>query len=90
MNLPNFTAQASLYRTNAHYRMVGNSASSSAGMVVPAIPSCRNCDAILDRCIENGGHPRAVCAACAVGRCSDGVENPPPGDPFPGPPRWLW
>jgi len=50
--------------------------------VVPAIPACRNCDDILDNCLQNGWRPRAVCNACASGYC---YEEPPPPDPFPDP-----
>lgn len=76
MNLPKFTAADSLYRSTGHYRL-GPSAILHDGTVVPAIPACRNCDYILDRCAENGGFPRAVCAACARGNCYSGVERPP-------------
>jgi len=83
MNAPIFTAEASLYKSSGYY-CGGQSADSHAGTVVPAIPFCGNCDEILDNCARNGGRPRAVCRACAIGDCFSGVENPPP--PLP----WQW
>ena len=87
-NLPGFTAEASLFKMSGGYCQTGHSADSHAGTVVPAIPFCDNCDEILDRCAENGGRPRAVCRACAIGNCFSGVENPPPRNPWETPPRW--
>ena len=81
INMPNFTAEASLYRSSGSYRS-GQSADSRADTVVPAIPFCGNCDYILDRCARNGGRPRAVCRACAIGNCFSGVEDPTPGNPW--------
>ena len=56
--------------------------SSPTDTIVPAIPVCRNCDYILDRCEINDWRPRALCNACAAGNC---YEEPPPPDPFPNP-----
>ena len=76
MNIPGFTAEASVYRTQRDY--LGNGfADSHSGTVIPAIPFCGNCDEILDRCAETGGRPLAVCRACATGNCFSGVEKPP-------------
>lgn len=90
MRLPPLTAADSLYRSSGHYRPV-RTGEAGAATVVAAIPFCGNCDDILDRCAENGGRPRAVCRACAVGNCFSGVENPleplfPPRQRFP----WIW
>lgn len=87
MNMPGFTAESSLYANSGFYRQT-QLAGSGSDTVVPAIPFCGNCDYILDRCAENGGRPRALCHACAVGNCFSGVEVPPPDDPFPWRPRW--
>lgn len=81
MNMPGFTATESLYKSSSYYRR-GQSADSHADTVVPAIPFCGNCDEILDRCARNGGRPRAVCRACAIGNCFSGVEDPTPGNPW--------
>jgi hypothetical protein len=78
MNMPGFTAEVSLYNMSVGYCHSEQSADSHAGTVVPAIPFCGNCDEILDRCSQNGGRPRAVCRACAIGDCFSGVERPPP------------
>lgn len=86
IDMPGFTAEASLYRSSGYYRH-GQSADSHAGIVVPAIPFCGNCDYILERCERNGGRPRALCYACEIGNCFSGVENPPPPPP---PPPWDW
>lgn len=96
MNVPGFSADASLYRSTTSYTtggyLHGQSANSQTGTVVPAIPFCGNCDYILDRCSRNGWRPTAVCNACVSGDCFSGVENPIP--PYPwgwNPiPRWGW
>ena len=77
MNIPGFTAEASIYKTGTVYCRADQSADSRANSVVPAIPFCGNCDYILDRCERNGWRPRALCWACATGNCFSGVENPP-------------
>ncbi len=88
MNLPGFTAEASVYKTSGGHYPSGQSTDSHAGTVVPAIPFCGNCDYILENCARNGGRPRAVCRACAIGNCFSGVENPPPPPPGQWNPRW--
>lgn len=75
MNMPGFSAEQSLSVARGRYR-TGRRVGSRAAGIVPAIPNCANCDAILDRCAVNGGKPRAVCNACASGNCSSGEENP--------------
>jgi hypothetical protein len=81
INMPGFTAERSLPATRGRYRSRKLSASRSDA-VIPAIPACRNCGYILDRCVRNGWRPRAVCNACADGDC---YEEPPMPDPFPDP-----
>lgn len=76
MNMPGFTAEESLHEPRGRYRSGRRSSAARSNAVVPAIPACANCDAILDRCAENGGKPRAVCSACARGNCYEGEENP--------------
>jgi hypothetical protein len=75
MSMPGFTADRSLQAAGGYYRTTRRARAGTRG-VVPAIPNCANCDAILDRCIENGGRPRALCRACAFGNCYSGEENP--------------
>jgi hypothetical protein len=85
MTMPNFAADASVYRSARQYRSAGSYGllrGARPGAVVPAIPFCGNCDEILERCARNGGRPRAVCRACAIGNCFSGVEDPFPNDPF--------
>lgn len=93
MNMPGFNANAALYRSAHVYHGAtdalpygGSNAYrrglSAAGVVVPAIPACANCDYILDNCAQNGWRPRAVCNACAFGNC---YEEPPMPDPYPDP-----
>jgi|KBSMisStandDraft_5_1062788.scaffolds.fasta_scaffold1551493_2 hypothetical protein len=78
MNLPGFTAEASVYnRRWSHTRGSGPRRRTVTG-AIPAIPPCRNCDYILDNCERNGWKPRAVCNACAVGNC-DSSQPPGPG-----------
>jgi hypothetical protein len=72
---------ASLYKTSGRYRS-GRPSASLSDAVIPAIPACRNCDDILDRCLANGWRPRAVCDACARGYCYD---EPPVPYPYPDP-----
>lgn len=80
MNMPGFDAEASLRRSenacsNGFGALLGaqfgsgQSARLNAGKVVPAIPACRNCDWILDRCESNGWRPAGLCNLCAVGHC---------------------
>lgn len=88
MRLPKFTATETLYVSGGRYRH-SQSARARGNIVVPAIPFCDNCDYILDRCDRNGGRPRAVCRACAIGNCFSGVEDPTPDDPWtPLPGQW--
>ena len=90
MKMPGFTADASLKRSGTSYATCvrSHSGGMTASRIVPAIPACRNCGYILDRCDENGWRPRALCNACAVGNCYSGVENPPPRPPWEWEPRW--
>ena len=81
MNIPGFSAETALYKSRHRYRD-GKFRASAGNVVIPSIPACRNCDYILDNCERNGWRPRAVCNACAAGNCYEGVENPPPRDPF--------
>jgi len=82
MNIPGFTAEASIYKARSDYFSTG-SADSHGSAVVPAIPFCGNCDYILENCRRSGGRPRALCAMCAFGDCFSGVERPPQLlDPF--------
>ena len=87
MIVPGFYAEASLYGIGRSMRQ-GQLVVSPADTVVPAIPSCGNCDVILDHCARDGWRPRAVCNACAIGDCYSGVEVPPPTAPFLGSPQW--
>jgi hypothetical protein len=89
MNMPGFTAEASLYTASTGYCRTGQSSGSHANAVVPAIPFCGNCDYILENCERNGYRPRALCLACLTGNCFSGVENPPPRPPWEWNPRWL-
>ena len=86
MNVPGFTAETSLYKTSGRYQALhaalARPAESLSNTVIPAIPACRNCDDILDRCEIHGWRPRAVCNACLFGNCYD---EPPVPDPFPDP-----
>lgn len=82
MNMPGFTAEASVYGAHSDYFSSG-SVDSHGGSVVPAIPFCGNCPEILEHCSRTGGLPRAVCRACETGNCFSGVERPPQLlDPF--------
>lgn len=91
IKMPGFTAEQALFVPLGRHRS-GQSAKPIENAVIPAIPACRNCDAILDRCENNNWRPRALCSACASGRC---YEDPPMPDPFPnpfdsGPPHWIF
>ena len=73
MNMPGFTAEASLHGSHSSYAggddFGRQSAQSHAGKIVPAIPACANCDWILDRCERNGWRPTGLCNLCAAGWC---------------------
>jgi hypothetical protein len=75
MNMPGFTAEQSLRAVRGRYRS-GRPVASRSGTVIPAIPRCENCDALLEYCATHGGQPRAACAACAAGHCDSSNENP--------------
>jgi len=89
IRIPRFTAEAALDVPHVRYRG-GHSLVSGQNAVVPAIPACRNCDGILERCENNGWKPRAVCNACAVNNCYDDPPPPDPYDPGGGPPHWIF
>lgn len=82
MKMPGFTGETSLYTTRGHYQARRQAINSPMHGIIPAIPACRNCDWILERCELNNWRPRAVCNACAIGWCYD---DPPMPDPFPDP-----
>jgi hypothetical protein len=73
MNMPGFSAEASLYQSSG-YCLHGRTAGSHADSVVPAIPFCGNCDEILANCRRNGYQPRALCTMCATHNC---FNDPP-------------
>jgi len=75
MTMPGFTADRSLQAARGRYRGARRSAVGSAA-VIPAIPRCENCEALLEYCATHGGRPRAACTACAFGICDSSVENP--------------
>jgi hypothetical protein len=75
LNMPGFTAVQSLGAAHGRYRS-GRPVASASGGVIPAIPRCENCDALLEYCATHGGRPRAACAACATGFCDSSDENP--------------
>jgi hypothetical protein len=74
MNVPGFSAEASLYRSGGYSRH-GQSAVSHIGTIVPAIPLCSNCPHILNMCEKLGWPHSALCEACLSGDCESG---PPP------------
>jgi hypothetical protein len=71
MRTPGFSAESSLYTTSSVYGGVA-AASDSGGMVIPAIPPCRNCDYICDVCLRR----HVACGACRL--CSLGYCDPSP------------
>jgi len=73
LNMPGFTAEASLNDNPASYagsydyrKQVDRS---NAGKIVPALPRCANCPWILDNCERNGWRPTGLCNLCATGSC---------------------
>lgn len=74
MNIPGFSAEASLQPRFSRFRN-GQPAAEWSDAVIPAIPLCENCEALLERCAENGGKPRAACSACARGDCDFGGDE---------------
>lgn len=89
MNMPGFSADASLYKTSGYYQADRHAINLPTQMIIPAIPMCQNCDWILEQCEIHGWRPRALCHACAVGNCYDEPPMPNPyPDPFPPLPRF--
>ena len=74
MSMPGFTADQSLRAVRGRYRS-GRTVAGTPGVVVPAIPRCENCPALLEYCATHGGRPRAACLACATGDCDSGHER---------------
>jgi hypothetical protein len=74
VNMPGFTAEQSLHGVRGSYRS-GRTAAVGSDAVIPAIPRCENCEALLEYCATHGGRPRAACAACASGNCDSGQER---------------
>ncbi len=88
INMPGFTAETSLYRTNANYRLA-RLPSPLGPSVAPALcfpDGCRPCINGKQRCCE-GGHiiiencesdpPPPTCGRCVGFRqCSDGTQKP--------------
>lgn len=87
MNLPEFTAEATLYQTPHTYRGVLANPQGPA-LIVPALPTCANCEWACDRCfdcVEAGGsfsrcRTCSVCNYCAGRSCSGGGIG---GQPLP-------
>ena len=76
MNIPGFSAEASLQTRSSYFRNgQGHSVAERSDAVIPAIPLCENCEALLEKCAENGGKPRAACNACARGDCDFGGDE---------------
>jgi hypothetical protein len=73
--MPGFTAEQSLQAARGRYRS-GQPAAVHSDAVIPAIPRCENCEALLEYCATHGGRPRAACYACAIGHCDSSEENP--------------
>lgn len=73
MNIPGFTADASLKRGATQY--AGDEydrgfADGQGGKIIPALPNCHDCDRALDRCLQNGWRPAGLCNLCAAGACN--------------------
>ena len=76
MNIPGFSAEASLQPRFSYFRNgLGRPLVERSDTVIPAIPLCENCEALLDQCASNGGRPRAACSACARGDCDFGGDE---------------
>lgn len=66
MNIPNFTAEAALYRASTYYQMPGN-ATQTKGAIHPAFRSPSfSCEAICEACDAVGG----TCIHIGNGRCA--------------------
>ena len=74
MNMPGFTAERSLQAVRGRYRS-GRTVAVASDAVIPAIPRCENCPALLEYCARHGGRPRAACIACSTGDCDSGQER---------------
>jgi hypothetical protein len=70
MNMPGFTAETSLYRSNNYYGG-GQFDRAHTSAVIPSIPFCGNCDYILERCERLNLWRTALCKMCLFGNCSE-------------------
>ena len=75
ITLPGFTAERSLHAAHGRYSSAGSIAASTA-VIIPAIPPCSSCEALLDYCATHGGRPRAACMACLSGNCDPSNDRP--------------
>jgi hypothetical protein len=63
MSMPGFTATKAICG-NGSYNHCQMAVNSSSDTVIPALPNCRNCPTILERCENNNWRPRGLCNAC--------------------------
>jgi hypothetical protein len=63
MRIPGFTATEAICG-NGSYNQRQMAIGSSSNAVIPALPNCRNCPWILERCMNNNWRPRGLCNAC--------------------------
>lgn len=70
MRLPEFTAEASLYKISEQYHMVNVASTASISQVVPAMPCCSACEWALDRCELEGDLRSCSAARRCFGYCS--------------------
>ena|SRR6266478_1790407 len=69
MQMPGFTAEASLYKIGRYYRTPWSHVTSNTH-VVPAMPTQEQCDYALDKCFTDDVPRHVNRAACHVmGRC---------------------
>lgn len=83
MNMPHFTADASLYRTNRQYRLTAVSALDNAGPVLPAITKGTHC--VRDPSCATG-FSKLFCPSFDPESCIEtGICCTPPPPPPPPP-----
>jgi len=89
MNMPGFTAEASLYKTRAHYHMVGtlDVPSETGRVALTSVPNCASprqaCGFLLDPGLEFCCNPGFVC--CDPSRPKDSPFPPPACCPISNP-----
>jgi hypothetical protein len=69
VHIPGFSAEASLYKTSGHYRIIRGGGTTTARV----FPAVNYCEYICDRCRTTG--LEWACLQCAVSHCRPELDE---------------